>query len=222
MRRWIHRSLAASLAGLALAGCMSQPDNPNTLEFVGKEPQPIGSSSSSPTGGGGGPADSGSQASDATADAGAPADAAATGDSSMGADEAADAQVDAESVDAAATPDSATSADSGTPDTGTADTGTADTGTRDTGTPDSGAADSGRPDADSGTAPTWNSEFEGVFMSYCSNCHGSEWATCSDVQGDDQVVEQEIASGDMPRGETLPASVKAALLEWLDAGAPCQ
>jgi hypothetical protein len=212
MRRWLHWSLAASLVGWALVGCMSQPDDPNALESVNKEPQPAGSQNGgggngNGNGNGNGPVDSGSQASDPPVGAGASADAAAASDSSVGADDAApDAQVDAVLADSGATPDSATAVDSGT---------------RDSGTPDTGAADSARPDADSAAAPTWSSEFEGVFTMYCSNCHGSEWATCSDVQGDDQVVEQEIASGDMPRGETLPASVKAALLEWLDAGAPC-
>ncbi len=62
---------------------------------------------------------------------------------------------------------------------------------------------------------------EAVFEASCSGCHGSQWASCWDVQASASVVESMIAGGAMPRGSVLSPSDKSTVLDWLGAGAPC-
>jgi hypothetical protein len=62
---------------------------------------------------------------------------------------------------------------------------------------------------------------EAVFEANCSGCHGTQWASCWDVQASASVVESMIAGGAMPRGSVLSPSDKSTVLDWLSAGAPC-
>ncbi len=60
-----------------------------------------------------------------------------------------------------------------------------------------------------------------VLEMYCSGCHGAAWSSCWDVQASKLPVTWMVSSGAMPRVGTLRADDKAALLDWLEAGAPC-
>jgi hypothetical protein len=68
---------------------------------------------------------------------------------------------------------------------------------------------------------TGQTNVEAAFEANCSGCHGSQWASCWDVQASADVVESAISSGAMPRGGGLSASDKTLMLGWLAAGAQC-
>lgn len=54
---------------------------------------------------------------------------------------------------------------------------------------------------------------------YCVRCHS--WAAdYNQVKGKLEDIRSRVQSGDMPRGQTLPAEKKALLLAWIDSGAP--
>lgn len=65
---------------------------------------------------------------------------------------------------------------------------------------------------------TWSSYARGFFSSYCTNCHGSEFASYSNVAGKAASIRSRISSGNMPPGG-LSASQSAQILSWLDCGA---
>jgi hypothetical protein len=86
----------------------------------------------------------------------------------------------------------------------------------------SNGGDAGETD-DAGSNMGWGSQtgVQDIFVTYCSGCHGAQWSTCWNVQDNATVIGDAVSSGAMPRGSTLPSSVKAALLDWLKEGAPC-
>jgi hypothetical protein len=97
-----------------------------------------------------------------------------------------------------------------------------DSAAQDMGSP---AADSGRSDdsgnpSDAGEDSPW-ATVEPIFMTYCAQCHASAWEDCPIVQLNAQNIEYEVSSGDMPRNGPMPAAARAAILGFLDAGAPC-
>jgi hypothetical protein len=69
----------------------------------------------------------------------------------------------------------------------------------------------------------WGSrtDIEAIFQNDCSSCHGSAWSSCWDVHGSASTLQDAIASGAMPRGQTMAPSDRTAVLAWLQAGAAC-
>ena len=85
----------------------------------------------------------------------------------------------------------------------------------------SGGTGNGGSESDQGDGWGTQTNVQAIFDNSCSGCHGAEW-TCWNVHDDASAVESAVSSGEMPRGNPLPATDKATLLEWLQAGAPCQ
>ena len=85
----------------------------------------------------------------------------------------------------------------------------------------SGGSGSGQ----SGGAPDdgWEgrTNIEAIFEASCSGCHGQQWSSCWDVQACASSVQDMVSTGAMPRGGSLSASDRSALLGWLGEGAPC-
>jgi hypothetical protein len=81
------------------------------------------------------------------------------------------------------------------------------------------ADDEGGDDAGDG----WNhyTNIEAIFEANCASCHGSQFSSCWTVQANATPIQGAVSSGAMPRGGKLSPSDLAALLAWLDAGAPC-
>jgi hypothetical protein len=82
------------------------------------------------------------------------------------------------------------------------------------------------PDAGDDSSPPgdgWQGQtnIEAIFESSCTQCHGTLWSTCWNVQACATIVDNAVSSGAMPRNGPLPPSEKSALLDWLGQGAPC-
>jgi hypothetical protein len=98
------------------------------------------------------------------------------------------------------------------------------------------APDAGRPGQDASTAGQdagagdvdagpygWGerTDIEEIFQKYCTGCHGTTWQSCWTDQADESALDSVISSGAMPRGTTMAAADKSAVLGWLSSGAPC-
>jgi hypothetical protein len=85
----------------------------------------------------------------------------------------------------------------------------------------SGGAGSGQ----SGGAPDdgWEgrTNIEAIFEASCAGCHAKQWSSCWNVQACAASVDSMVSSGAMPRGGSLSASDRSALLGWFGEGAPC-
>ena len=77
--------------------------------------------------------------------------------------------------------------------------------------------------AGEGDAGPWSdhTDIEAIFQKYCSNCHGTTWQSCWTDQANESSLSSAISSGAMPRGTTMAAADKSAVLAWLSSGAPC-
>jgi hypothetical protein len=84
----------------------------------------------------------------------------------------------------------------------------------------SGEAGGGTPDADGGDGDGW-AEVGPLFDEYCSTCHGSAWSSCWDAHDGAGELADMIQSGAMPRSGPMAPADKAAVLSWLQGGAPC-
>jgi hypothetical protein len=98
-----------------------------------------------------------------------------------------------------------------------------DAATQSEGSFSDGESSDGGESGDAGSNMGWGSQtaVEDIFVKYCSGCHGAQWSTCWNVQDNATGIASLVSSGAMPRGSTLPPSVKTTLLDWLEEGAPC-
>jgi hypothetical protein len=99
---------------------------------------------------------------------------------------------------------------------GEASTEGGDTGGATTGGPNTGGGDAG----DGGPWGT-RSDIEAIFTKDCSQCHADTWSSCWNVHASASAIDSAITYGDMPRGMPMAPADKAAVLAWLQQGAPC-
>jgi hypothetical protein len=64
-------------------------------------------------------------------------------------------------------------------------------------------------------------DIEAIFVKDCGQCHGGAWSSCWNVHESSSAIESAIANDIMPRGMTMAPADKAAVLAWLNEGAPC-
>jgi hypothetical protein len=83
----------------------------------------------------------------------------------------------------------------------------------------SGSGGSGGSGSGSCTTDTWSSFGNAFFQNYCNNCHGSKYASQSNVQAQLNSVYSSISSGSMPTGG-LSSSTRTRILNYLNCGAP--
>lgn len=88
-----------------------------------------------------------------------------------------------------------------------------------------GEAGGGSPDpgGDGGTGDGWGSHADvaEIFATYCTPCHGSAWSSCWGDHESAGALTSVIQSGAMPRNGPMAPADKAAVLSWLQDGAPC-
>ena len=71
----------------------------------------------------------------------------------------------------------------------------------------------------SGTAKTFSKDANPVISSSCSSCH-SQYSTYSQIVASKASIRSSIVGGTMPKGATLTAAQKNAVVCWIDNGAP--
>lgn len=124
--------------------------------------------------------------------------------------------------------DASSSSDTAGSDTTTADTASSDAATTDTATADTASTDTATTDTASTTA-TFD-KASAVLSAKCATCHIGvpkakfDGKDCATVAALANTIKGEISKGAMPpKGSpTLSADEKAAILDWIAAGAACK
>lgn len=70
-----------------------------------------------------------------------------------------------------------------------------------------------------GVTKSYSSDVKPLIESYCAGCH-SNYSSYSQLSASRNSVRSMIVSGSMPRGNSLTASQKNAIVCWIDNGAP--
>ena len=71
----------------------------------------------------------------------------------------------------------------------------------------------------SGTAKTFSKDANPVISNSCSGCH-SQYSTYSQIVASKASIRSTIVDGTMPKGATLTAAQKNAVVCWIDNGTP--
>jgi hypothetical protein len=83
-----------------------------------------------------------------------------------------------------------------------------------------GATTAGNGGGDGGPWGT-RTDIEAIFTKDCTQCHADTWSSCWNVHASAEAIEPDIQYNDMPRGMPMAPNDKAAVLAWLNEGAPC-
>lgn len=70
-----------------------------------------------------------------------------------------------------------------------------------------------------GTEKSYTADVKPILQNACINCH-SNLSTYSQVYSSRSSIRSVIVSGSMPRGSSLSAAQKDAIVCWIDNGAP--
>lgn len=70
-----------------------------------------------------------------------------------------------------------------------------------------------------GAVKSYKTDVAPLIKTYCSGCH-SNFSTYADLSADKNNVSGQVESGNMPRGTSLSATQKDAILCWISSGAP--
>jgi hypothetical protein len=85
-------------------------------------------------------------------------------------------------------------------------------------TKDNGSSGTAYSPSCSGTAKSYKTDVAPLIQSYCAGCHSS-YSTYSQLSGSKNSVRSTIVSGSMPKGTSMSASQKDAIVCWIDNGA---
>lgn len=78
----------------------------------------------------------------------------------------------------------------------------------------------GSPAACTSTSPDhWSTGVSAIIQNNCVGCH-SNFSTYSGASASASSISSQVNSGSMPKGGTLSAADKAAIVQWASCGAP--